>query len=69
VLIESAELGTLRSGVRAVATGCWDRETLRRRALEFSTERFLRQMRTWLEEASAQARGRSIRSAASTVHP
>ena len=69
LLIESAELGTLRSGVRAVATGCWDRETLRRRALEFSTERFLRQMRTWLEEASAQARGRSIRSAASTVHP
>jgi glycosyltransferase involved in cell wall biosynthesis len=69
VLIESAELGALRSGIRAVAAGSWDRQILRRRALEFSTERFLGQMRAWLDEASVEARGRRVRSATSVAQP
>jgi glycosyltransferase involved in cell wall biosynthesis len=61
VLIERAELQALRAGIRAVAAGSWDREALRSRALEFSTERFLDRMRAWLDEASAVARGRPVR--------
>ena len=69
VLIEGAELGALQSGVRAVATGSWDAQALRSRAFEFSTERFLEQMRAWLDEASAEARGRPISWTASALHP
>ncbi len=69
VLIEGAELGALQSGVREVATGSWDRQALRSRAFEFSTERFLEQMRAWLDEASAEARGRPISWTASALHP
>jgi glycosyltransferase involved in cell wall biosynthesis len=61
VLVERAELGALRDGVRAVATRSWDRNSLRARALEFSTERFLGEMRSWLDEASNEVRGRSVR--------
>lgn len=61
VLIDRAELQALRSGVRAVAEGSWDRQSLRSRALAFSTDRFLDQMRIWLDEASAEARGRPVR--------
>ena len=68
VLIEQADLAALRAGVRAVAAGTWDRDTLRRRALEFSTERFLEQMRTWLDEASVEARGRPVRWAEPAAH-
>jgi glycosyltransferase involved in cell wall biosynthesis len=61
VLIERPELRALQAGVRTVATGSWDGQTLRSRALEFSAERFLEQMRTWLDETSAEARGRPLR--------
>ena len=67
VLIERAEAHALRAGVRAVATGSWDREALRSRALEFSTERFLEAMRAWLDEASIDARGRPVRWAESAL--
>lgn len=67
VLIERAEPQALQAGVRAVATGSWDREALRSRALEFSTERFLERMRVWLDEASADARGRPVRWAESAL--
>ncbi|HEU5477297.1 MAG TPA: glycosyltransferase [Gaiellaceae bacterium] len=61
VLIEQAELGQLRAAVRTVATGSWDRAALRSRALEFSTDRFLDRMRSWLDEVSLEARGRPVR--------
>lgn len=61
VLIERAELQPLRSAVRTVAAGSWDREALRSRALEFATDRFLERMRAWLDEASTAARGRPAR--------
>jgi glycosyltransferase involved in cell wall biosynthesis len=61
VLIERAELSALRDGIRTVATRSWDRDSLRARALEFSAERFLGEMRSWLDEASNEARGRSVR--------
>jgi len=61
VLIERAELRHLQAGIRAVAQQSWDPQSLRARALEFSTDRFLKQMRTWLDEASARARGRPVR--------
>jgi glycosyltransferase involved in cell wall biosynthesis len=69
VLIEDAEVRALQAGIRAVATRSWDREALRSRALGFSTERFLEQMRAWLEEASAEARGRPLRWTAAALHP
>lgn len=65
VLIANADLTDLREGIRTVAAGTWDRQTLRHRALEFSAERFLERMRSWLDEASMSARGRSIRWASS----
>jgi glycosyltransferase involved in cell wall biosynthesis len=68
VLIERANVEALRAGVRTVATRAWDRDTLRRRALEFSTERFLERMRGWLDEASVEARGRPVRWAEPAVH-
>jgi glycosyltransferase involved in cell wall biosynthesis len=61
VLIERAALPELREAVRAVAERPWDPQVLRSRALEFSPDRFLEQMRTWLDEASVQARGRLVR--------
>lgn len=61
VLIEQAELGQLQAAVRTVATGSWDRAALRSRALEFSSERFLARMRSWLDEVSLEARGRPVR--------
>ena len=61
VLIPKAEPAALKEGIQAIATGAWDGETLRGRALEFSTERFLERMRSWLDEASTAARGRPIR--------
>jgi glycosyltransferase involved in cell wall biosynthesis len=69
VLIERAELRTLQAGVHAVAKGSWDSQTLRARALEFSTDRFLDRMRSWLDNVSAQARGRPVRWADSALHP
>lgn len=71
VLIERAELRELQAGIRAVAAESWDPEVLRDRALEFSTERFLARMRSWLDEASEEARGRPVRWAASALpqHP
>jgi glycosyltransferase involved in cell wall biosynthesis len=61
VLIERADIESLQEGIRAVAERSWNRDTLRGRALEFSTERFLERMRAWLDEASTEARGRPIR--------
>lgn len=68
VLIDHADLRALQSAVRAVATGSWDREALRDRALEFSTERFLERMRTWLDETSTEVRGRPLRWTDSALH-
>jgi glycosyltransferase involved in cell wall biosynthesis len=67
VLIEQAGLRDLQTGIRAVATGSWDRETLRGRALEFSRERFLERMRSWIDEVSVEARGRPVRWADSAL--
>lgn len=61
VLIERADLHALQSGIRAVAEQSWDRQSLRERAAEFSTARFLQRMRIWLDETSAEARGRPVR--------
>jgi glycosyltransferase involved in cell wall biosynthesis len=61
VLIAKAEVAALQEGIHAIATSTWDTDTLRRRALEFSVERFLERMRSWLDEASTAARGRPIR--------
>jgi glycosyltransferase involved in cell wall biosynthesis len=61
VLIERADLQAVRAAVQTVAAGSWDREALRSRALEFSTEPFLERMRAWLDEASTDARGRPVR--------
>lgn len=69
VLIARAEPAALQEGIRAIATGSWDTETLRRRALEFSAERFLERMRSWLDESSTSARGRPIRWASSVPRP
>jgi glycosyltransferase involved in cell wall biosynthesis len=68
VLLERADVETLRTGVRAVATRAWDRDALRSRALEFSPERFLGRMRSWLDEASVEARGRPVRWSEPAVH-
>jgi glycosyltransferase involved in cell wall biosynthesis len=68
VLIERAELSELRAAVRDVAQRSWDPQALRSRALEFSADRFLEQMRGWLDEASVEARGRPVRWAESPVH-
>jgi glycosyltransferase involved in cell wall biosynthesis len=67
VLIERAELPELRAAVREVAGGSWDPQALRSRALEFSGERFLEQMRTWLDDVSGEARGRPVRWASAPV--
>jgi len=67
VLIERPDLQAVRAGIQEVATRSWDRDALRSRALEFSTERFLEQMRSWLDEASAEARGRPVRWADSAL--
>ena len=67
VLIERPRPDDLRAGIRAVAEGSWDPQTLRDRALGFSTGRFLQQMRTWLDEASTEARGRPVRWTAPVV--
>jgi glycosyltransferase involved in cell wall biosynthesis len=69
VLIERAELRTLQAGVQAVATGSWDSQALRTRALEFSTGRFLDRMRSWLDDVSTEARGRPVRWADPALHP
>jgi glycosyltransferase involved in cell wall biosynthesis len=61
VLIEQTDVKTLQEGIRAVATRSWDKGALRSRALEFSTERFLKRMRSWLDEVSAEVQGRSLR--------
>jgi glycosyltransferase involved in cell wall biosynthesis len=68
VLIERAELRQLQTAVRAVAGGSWDAQTLHSRALEFSSERFLEQMRSWLDDASVETRGRPVRWTESAVH-
>jgi glycosyltransferase involved in cell wall biosynthesis len=68
VLLERADVETLRTGVRAVATRAWDRDALRSRALEFSPERFLGRMRSWLDEASVEARGRPVRWSEPAMH-
>ena len=67
VLIERAERGDLRAAVREIAQGSWDRQVLRNRALEFSAERFLEEMRAWLDETSVETRGRPVRWAESPV--
>jgi len=67
ILIEQAELRALRAGIHAVATGSWDRHALRSRALEFSTDRFLDRMRSWLDEASVEARQRPVQWADSAL--
>jgi glycosyltransferase involved in cell wall biosynthesis len=67
VLIERAEVDTLRTALREVAEREWDSAVLHRRALEFSADRFLEQMRAWLDEASVEARGRPVRWAAPAV--
>jgi glycosyltransferase involved in cell wall biosynthesis len=64
VLVEKAGVDELRTAVRKTAEAAWNPDELHTRALEFSTERFLTQMRAWLDEASWQARGRGIRWAA-----
>jgi glycosyltransferase involved in cell wall biosynthesis len=58
VLIERADIESLQTGIRVVAERSWDRAALRGRSLEFSAERFLERMRSWLDEASTQKRGR-----------
>jgi glycosyltransferase involved in cell wall biosynthesis len=67
VLIEQAEVGALRTAVREVAERTWDPAALRGRALEFSADRFLEQLRTWLDEASTAARGRPVSWTASAL--
>ncbi len=61
MLIGVAELGALRAAISAVADSDWDPRDLHARALEFAPEPFLERMRTWLDEASSEARGRSVR--------
>jgi glycosyltransferase involved in cell wall biosynthesis len=68
VLIERAELGELQAAVRQVAQLSWDPQALHGRALEFSADRFLEQMRAWLDESSVEARGRPVRWTESPVH-
>lgn len=67
VLIEQAGLRELQAGIREVARGSWDRQELRGRALEFSSERFLERMRAWIDEVSVEARGRPVRWADSAL--
>lgn len=64
VLIDRAEVDSLRAAIRSVADSPWDSAALRARALEFSSERFLKRMREWLEESSTRVRGHGIRWAA-----
>jgi glycosyltransferase involved in cell wall biosynthesis len=64
VLIGKAGLRELREAIRTVSESGWDRSELRSRALEFSTQRFLEQMRAWLDQSSRDARGRALRWAA-----
>jgi glycosyltransferase involved in cell wall biosynthesis len=61
VLIERAGLRELQAAVREVAGRSWDPQSLRSRALEFSPDRFLEQLRAWLDEASVATRGRPVR--------
>jgi hypothetical protein len=68
VLIERAEVSELQAAAREVARGSWDPHALRGRALEFSADRFLGQMRDWLDETSIEARGRPVQWAESPVH-
>jgi glycosyltransferase involved in cell wall biosynthesis len=67
VLIERPEVSELQAAVRAVAQRSWDPRTLRNRALGFSADRFLEQMRAWLDETSVEARGRTVQWAESPV--
>jgi glycosyltransferase involved in cell wall biosynthesis len=67
VLIEQPDVGELQAAIRAVAQRSWDPQTLRNRALEFSADRFLEQMRAWLDETSVEARGRPVQWAESPV--
>ena len=60
VLIPHAELPDLQAAVREVAERSWDAHSLNTRALEFAPDRFLAQMRRWLDEASVDARGRPV---------
>jgi glycosyltransferase involved in cell wall biosynthesis len=60
VLIERADIESLQAGIRAVADRSWDRDALRGRSLEFSAERFLVRMRSWLDKESTQKRGRPV---------
>lgn len=60
VLVREAEANELRTAIRTAAESSWDPGELHTRALEFSAERFLAQMRAWLDEASWQARGHGI---------
>lgn len=69
VLIERADVRALQEAVREVTERAWDRQALRSRALEFSNERFLEQMRSWLDEVSLEARGRPVRWADSVLRP
>ena len=69
VLIPRPEPAALQEGINAIATASWDPETLRARALEFSTERFLERMRAWLDDASTAARGRPVRWASPAPRP
>ena len=61
MLIDRAEVEQLQVAIRSVAESTWDPAALRRRALEFSRERFLKRMRSWLDESSTKARGHGIR--------
>jgi glycosyltransferase involved in cell wall biosynthesis len=61
MLIDRAEVKQLQVAIRLVAESTWDPAALRRRALEFSRERFLERMRAWLDESSMKARGHGIR--------
>jgi glycosyltransferase involved in cell wall biosynthesis len=61
VLVEAADLHALRAAIRSTADSAWDPGELHARALDFAPERFLEQMRAWLDESSRQARGRGLR--------
>ncbi len=61
VLLERAEMESLRDAIRSAAGTRWDPAALHARALEFSADRFLERMREWLDHASTEARGRRLR--------
>jgi glycosyltransferase involved in cell wall biosynthesis len=60
VLIREADTNELRTAIRTAAKASWDPRELHARALQFSPERFLAQIRAWLDETSWQARGHGI---------